>query len=572
MHPEKIRAEAEALLRRQDLTAALQRFDDLVRHEPTEPQNWSGYGKALIAARRTSDAIRAMERASALAPRDIAVRSDLGGMAQLCCRLDEALHWHGEALALAPDSLVLRLNHAFVWPVVADSAAQIQSCRERCRVEFDQLLRDPAIRLYPDHNATNHTFGLAYHGIDDRIWLEEYAQLVCRLGAGMEGPRLSATAVANRSSGARLRLGFLSVFFYRHSNSLAFEGLLRGLDRERFELVLIHLDGSRDDEVRRRLEAGVDRVVHCPIDPSLAWQRLQDLQLDLLFITDVGMNPVLPMLLTRRCAPVQVTGWGFPRTSGFPTIDYYLSGDLVEPAHGQEHYSETLVRLSGLPCRFLSDNLAIAPEAAQMGREYFLLPRELPLVGCLQTTWKLHPDFDAVLERIARAVPDCLFVFLAPRYPELGEPLLRRLQRAAPLAAERLVLLAEPARPEYRVLAGSLDVLLDTPHFGSGISFYDAISTGTPIVTMEGPFLRSRFVAGGYRLMQLEDPPIAADPAAMADLTIALLRDPARLRSLRQRIGEAAHSHLFDRMDMVHSFEAFATEAIERSRQQPPIP
>ncbi|MFM7314623.1 MAG: hypothetical protein ACKO0M_15935, partial [Cyanobium sp.] len=188
----------------------------------------------------------------------------------------------------------------------------------------------------------------------------------------------------------------------------------------------------------------------------------------------------------------------------------------------------------------------------------------------LQTFWKMHPDFDAILERIAQEVPEAWFVFVEPTPPEHAQVFLSRLRRTAPAASERLVMLSGLKRSEYTVLAGCLDVLLDTLHFGSGISFYESIWTGTPMVTVEGPFLRSRYPAAGYRLMGLENPPVVKDPEEMAALTVSLLRDPARRESLRQRIREAASRHLYDRRDVVQSFEAFAEEAIARSRLTSP--
>ena len=570
MHPDQIRIEAEGLIRQQALPAALQRYEELIQLAPDDARNWSGYGRALILAKRTGAALDVLQRACELDPGDANHRTTLATTLQSLSRIDEAIHWHGEALRLCPGSLALELNHACVWPVVADSHAQLSFCRDRCQEALDRIRRDPTIHLHPDHISTNHTFGLAYHGIDDRRWLEDYARLVMRhvVGDDAPAPFVPLAGLNTQRAGGRMRLGFLSAYFYGHSNARAFEGLLRGLDRDRSELVLIHLNGSRDDAVRQRLDASVDQVMHCPAHIALAWQQLQALRLDLLFITDIGMNPELYALLCHRVAPVQVTGWGYPRTSGFPTVDYYLSGDLVEPANAQQHYSETLVRLSGLPCRYLSEDLPIDPLAEAIGRAYFLLPEEAPLVGCLHQFWKLHPDLDAVLERIAVAVPEAWFVFVEPNPPELASVFLNRIRQSAPTLHERVVMLSRLKRSEYCVLAGCLDVLIDSLHFGSGISFYESIWTGTPMVTHEGPLLRSRYVAGGYRLMGLmNEGLVAGDPQQLAELAIALLRDPPRREALRQRIREAAREHLYDRMDVVHSFEAFAEEAITRSRQ-----
>ena len=54
------------------------------------------------------------------------------------------------------------------------------------------------------------------------------------------------------------------------------------------------------------------------------------------------------------------------------------------------------------------------------------------------------------------------------------------------------------------------------------------------------------------------------------DLAIDLLLDAPRREDLRRRIQAAARSQLYDRMDVVHSFEAFADEAIARSRRNAP--
>ncbi len=43
----------------------------------------------------------------------------------------------------------------------------------------------------------------------------------------------------------KIRIGFISKYFSNHSNLLAFEGIIRHLDRAKFRVVLINLDGVR---------------------------------------------------------------------------------------------------------------------------------------------------------------------------------------------------------------------------------------------------------------------------------------------------------------------------------------
>jgi predicted O-linked N-acetylglucosamine transferase (SPINDLY family) len=102
--------------------------------------------------------------------------------------------------------------------------------------------------------------------------------------------------------------------------------------------------------------------------------------------------------------------------------------------------------------------------------------------------------------------------------------------------------------------------------FGSGVTLYETIHTGTPVVTLEGRSLRSRYVAAAYRLMEVEDPPVAASPEAYVERAVALMQDPQRRELLRQEIAAKAKTRLYDRLDYVRGFEDFALKAVAQAR------
>jgi len=562
---DQLLAEASTLLEQGDINPALRRLQDAVRLAPDQPRYWLAFAGALRGAHRLEDAAECFTRAAALDPASIDCRSQLGFLLAQLSRVEEAIHWHGEALQRQPDSLMLQLNHRFVFPLVASSLQEIETCRQRCTEGLAGLLHDSSLRLL-DHEFGAHTFRLAYHGRNDRALLEAYGDLLSRFSTELDGPALAPPGLGS-GAGPRYRIGFLSAYFHEHSNTRAFEGLIAGLDRDRFELVLLPLDGSPSDGVRSALEACCDRVVSVPapaVDGATAC--LRRLRLDLLFFTDVGMNAFTSALVTRRHAPVQVAGWGIPHTSGFPCIDHYISGDLVEPPRAQDYYRENLVQLPGLPCRYLSSSLPLPPENLPRIREYFLLPAESKIFGCLQNFQKLHPDFDGVLEAIARRLPDALFVMVEPRVTHLAQIFLDRIATSAPTLAQRLLLLARMSRSEFMGLARCLDLILDPLHYGSGITMFETMASGTPTIALEGPFLRSRFVAGAYRQMGLADAPIASSIEEYVELAVALMSDDEKRLVLRQKIRNAAIHHLYDRLEMVRGFEDFAVDAISRAR------
>ena len=67
------------------------------------------------------------------------------------------------------------------------------------------------------------------------------------------------------------------------------------------------------------------------------------------------------MLAALWLAPIQCASWGHPDTTGLPTIDYFLSGELMEPPDADEHYTERLVRLPNLAIYYEPLELASLP-------------------------------------------------------------------------------------------------------------------------------------------------------------------------------------------------------------------
>lgn len=551
--PEGLLAQARALRDSGRLGEALEVCAELVRLAPEAAEAWLEFGGLLENCGDLGQAAAAYRRTAELAPDHIPCRSHLGHLLRNMSLPEAAIHWHGEALRLHPNSLVLRLNHAFVLPVVPSSGAQLAALRQRCEQELDAICADADALIGDSQIWTCHPYYLLYQNHNDRSLLERYGRLMTRFLD--DGIRTPAPAWDGRR---RLRLGFASAYFYGHSNARAFEGLLRHCDRQRFELVLIHIADGPHDTSRAQLEGCCDRVLLLSPSVEESSAAIRALQLDLLFFTDIGMHPMATILASRRLAPIQVTGWGVPCTSGFANIDAYLSGEAVEPPQAQEHYSETLIRLPGLPCCYLGENIQPQP----LPRDWFLLPPDEPLFGCLQPFQKFHPDFDAVLEALAREVPEAWFVLVEDRVTSMSAIYLDRLAETAPTARERIVLLARMALPQFQALAACLDVLLDPLHFSSGISFYETIHAGTPTVTLEGQFLRNRFVAGAYRLIGVENPPIARSVEEYVALAAALIRDSGRREELRREIREKVQSRLYDRLDYVRGFEEFAINAI----------
>jgi predicted O-linked N-acetylglucosamine transferase (SPINDLY family) len=203
-------------------------------------------------------------------------------------------------------------------------------------------------------------------------------------------------------------------------------------------------------------------------------------------------------------------------------------------------------------------------EFYEVPRSYFMLPEGAPIFGCLQSLYKLHPHFDTALEQLALANPEAAFVFVENAKAGVTQRFLERVKVTAPHFHEQLVMLAMMNRLQFIALSHCIDVLLDPFFYCSGITFYESTYVGTPTVTLEGRFLRSRFVAAAYRLMGVSNPPIAHSLSEYVDIATRLISNREVLDQLRQELRQKAAAHLYDDLNYVRGFEAFCEEAMVR--------
>src|SRR5262249_27726786 len=177
----------------------------------------------------------------------------------------------------------------------------------------------------------------------------------------------------------------------------------------------------------------------------------------------VGMDQMTPRLAGLRLAPVQASSWGHPETSGLPTIDYFLSSELMEPPEADAYYTEKLVRLPNLGIAYVPPPIA----ASSVTRATLGLGPDTVVFWCCQHLPKYLPEFDGVFARIARQVDNARFVFIAsPRGEEVTHAFRRRLARAFAAegldAARYVVMLGRLMTADFVGVARISDVFLDS--------------------------------------------------------------------------------------------------------------
>lgn len=357
----------------------------------------------------------------------------------------------------------------------------------------------------------------------------------------------------------KVRIGFISRFFCHHTNSAAHIGLISELDREKFQVIIIHRPFGKIDSYHNLINSLADEVVYLSDHFGESCQQIKSLFLDILFYTDLGMFPLDCILAMVRLAPAQVTSWGLPHSTGIREIDYYLRSHIFRHCETDDEYSEKLINLDGYIGFFKTEEecMTIHP------RDYFLLPPDRFLVGCLQSLHKIHPDFDQYLEEIAQIDPSIMIIMAPSHNDMLSHRFARRLRMSAPTASDQICFVKTMTISDFYSLNNCFDLNLDTIYYGAGVSFIQTAWIGTPYITQSSGTVRSSVVSCSYDFCGIQSPPVAGSRREYIDLIRYYFSNRQALSAMKEQLRSKARK-LYNNKEYVRANEEFFLQIANR--------
>ena len=554
---------------RYDHKLALTHAQAAVQADPKHAQAWLLVGDLQRRLRSHEAALAAYKSAASAVPDNIGALNAMADLLAEMGRFEEARRGYWSLWQRNPRNLRSALGANLLLPHVYASREHLETVRreygegmERLHAAAADLVTAPAETALANARWTN--FYLAYQGRNDRDLQRRYGELHRKvLEPAM--PELFAPR-PKRAGRERLRVGFLSHFFFNCTAGRYFASWVTHLDPRRFEKYVYYTNEWVADDTKR-IAAGAQVFRHLPGRSlhAIARQVIAD-ELDILVFPELGMHPETFTLAGLRLAPVQVSGWGHPNTTGLPSIDWFLSCADMEPRNAQSHYTERLALLPGLGTRY-----GIPAGGDTATRADLNLPEDRTLYLVPQSLFKIHPENDDLVARVLAEDPRGLAVFFAgsndPSTQSFGARMGAAFRyRGLDIHERALFLMPNMPHARYLRLNELSDVMLDTLHWSGGNTSLDALASGLPVVTMPGEFMRGR--QSRAMLESLGVPELVAGSRdAYVETALRLGRDPDLRRDLGQRI-RANREALFERDEPIRALE----DHLERMARETPGP
>ena len=484
----------------------------------------------------------------------------------MCNKSRSAMAILNNALNLFPDfqTTIKRLNQV-ILPIEYSNQDEITYYRQRFEQLLKKLIKETKLDTEEEKEdalksiSFKTNFYLAYQGRNDLEIQKLYGTYVHNIFN-----KIYPQWCLNREhllplNNRKIRIGYIST----RLNGLGefYIGWVKHSNQQDFDIFVYDLQTKDETELSPLKKEFQKYSNHFKsILPNANWnqvrQEIVDDKLDILIFPELGLDPVLNRFAFIRLAPIQCTTWAHPITSGSPTIDYFLSSDLMEPLNGDEHYSEQLIRLPNLAFSFAS----IECPKSTKNRSDFQFKEDAIVYLCCQSLFKYLPQHDYIFPAIAQASTSFQFIFLESNFsPKITQCMKKRLEQAFRDFnldfQDYCNFIPRQSEENFFILQTLADVFLDGISWSGGDTTQKALTCGLPVVTCPGEFMRMRH---SYAMLQRigVTETIANSEEEYIEIAIRLGLDSQWRQSIREKIL-ANKDCLFEDQECIVALEAF---------------
>jgi len=289
------------------------------------------------------------------------------------------------------------------------------------------------------------------------------------------------------SSKGKIRVGYVSADFRRHSVAYFIEPILYSHDKNAFEVYGYSFTTNTDDVTLRMSEmCNCWRDVSSMTEKDVA-QLIYDDQIDILIdLGGITYNGI--KVFSGKPAPVQATFLGYPNTTGLSCIDYRFTDEICDPRPSHDNYTEELVELK-------SGFLTFAPP--EESPEVSVPPFEkngFTTFGSFNIFAKVTDETLDVWSKVLQRVPASKLLLKSKLFVDKTtcDDIIERFNQRG-VCRDRLILRGwAETLTSHLDIYNEVDIALDTFPYNGTTTTCEALWMGVPVISLYGGVHRSR--------------------------------------------------------------------------------
>lgn len=394
-----------------------------------------------------------------------------------------------------------------------------------------QIIKNFDITKKIDIVGSRQPFDFSYRLENNREVFSNYGQICINLMTELQNKIPFIINTENKEG--KIKIAIIGEHIRNHSVwNIITKGIITIIDKELFELHIYHLGNIFDEETDLAIE--LCKKYNNGYNNVEEWaNKLINDGIQVIIYPELGMHKLTTQLATLRLAKLQLAFWGHPETTGFSTIDYFVSSELIEPHNYLNNYTEKVLLLPDLGCYFTPPKTV----SKKITKSSLGIEDHVPILLCPGVSFKYESNFDKILVQIAKTNQNVCFMFFESN--EYKTEYLRKrlfnIFKENQLSNQQIIFRPWPDLDELYGIMSISTLCLDTvvhSGFNTAISCIECL---LPQITYEGDFFRNRQAAAILRRIGVSDT-IACSIDDYVDKVNSLVNENLHLNSIKEKI------------------------------------
>ncbi len=515
-------------------------YQKALQFDPDFVEAYYNMGIAFGETGQLDEAATYYQKALQLNPKFANIYNNLGNIMEEKHEVEKAIEYYLFALTLQPDfaDAYVNLGNVFTRSSKFDEAENYYR---------------RALEIKPDCSVchSNLLLSMLYNSrYDPQIVFSEHLKFAEQFEKSFRF--IPIVHKNKRKINGRLKIGYISPDFRKHSVASFIEPVLTIHDREHFE-VFCYSDVLRQDEVTALIRGHADlwRDIASMSDEEVS-EVIREDEIDILFDLAGHTAHNRMLLFARKPAPVQVSWIGYPATTGLSTMDYKIVDNYTDPPGMTERfYTEKLIRMPESFLCYLPDmdspEVGVLP-AISSGQITF---------GSFNNLAKVSPEVIKIWTKILKTIPSSRLIMKAKSLSDRStRDYVMELFTRWDIEPERIDLISwQQSMREHLDVYNHIDIGLDTFPYNGTTTTCEALWMGVPVITLAGNTHASR--VGVSLLSNVGIPELIAETYdEYVDIAVNLAANIKRLKTLRGSLRDMiAGSPLTDAKRFIANLE-----------------
>jgi len=415
-------------------------FQKAIQIQPNFALAHNNLGAVLQELGEYQKAALSYQKAIQIQPNFAEVHSNLGAVLRELGERQKAISCYQEALKIQPDNAEAHYNLGIVFKELGEHQKAI-TCNEK------------AINLKPGHvRAYSNMLLTSLHleKVDPKYYLTKTKEFRFSLKPVSDDLLLKYQFDGRPK---KLKIGFVSGDFKQHPVGYFLLDTLKHLKNKNLELIA-YSNFKKKDSLSVELKSHFTNW--CEITDQNDEKVVNQIRKDgihILFdLSGHSAKNRLPMFINKP-APIQVSWAGYPGSTGIPEIDYLIGDSFVTPSNERNHFTEKIFLLPNIWVCFTVPDIEI-----KLG-QLPAIKNEHITFGCFNNLSKINNEVISLWSKILKSIPK---------------------------STDSIILEGFSPRNELFASYNRVDIALDPFPYSGGVTSFEAIWMGTPVLTKRG--------------------------------------------------------------------------------------